>query len=157
MKHVTLALALAVASASSFAAGENNVGCGLGSSIFNGQSGIGPQVAAATTNGSTGNQTFGISFGTLGCTQDGVVRSSMKTAMFIDSNRLTLARDAAAGQGESLQGLMAVMAVPADDQAAVAALLKARFATVFADEQVAANVKAVLAEDKRLAVYARTI
>ena len=156
MKKVTLAITFALASMSSFAA-QNNVGCGLGSSIFNGQSGLFPQVAAATTNGSSGNQTFGITFGTLGCAKDGVVQSSMKSAMYIDSNRLTLARDAAAGQGESLDGLMAVMAVPAADQAAVAALLKARFATVFADEHVVANVKAVLADDKRLSVYAQAI
>lgn len=157
MKKLSIAAALSLAAVSSFAAGENNVGCGLGSSIFNGQSGVVPQVAAATTNGSSGNQTFGITFGTLGCTKDGVVRSTMKTALFIDSNRLTLARDTAAGHGESLDGLMAVMAVQPEDRAAVATHLKARFAVVFANEQVVANVKAVLAEDARLAVYARSI
>lgn len=142
---------------SSFAAGENNVGCGLGSKVFDGQSGVAPQVLAATTNGTSGNQTFGITFGTLGCTSDGVVKSTWKTSMYIDSNRLTLARDAAAGQGESLQGLMVVMKVQQQDQAAFAALLKDRFDTVFADEQVAVNVKAVLAQDQRLAVYAQAI
>lgn len=157
MKKIFVAVPLAFAVMSSFAAGENNVGCGLGSKVFDGQSGVAPQVLAATTNGSTGNQTFGITFGTLGCTSDGVVKSTWKTAMYIDSNRLTLARDAAAGQGESLQGLMAVMQVKALDQAAFATLLKDRFDAVFADEQVAVNVKAVLAQDQRLAAYAQAI
>jgi hypothetical protein len=157
MKKLLIAIPMLLSAMTASAAGENNVGCGLGSSIFNGQTGVFPQVLAATTNGSSGNQTFGITFGTLGCTQDGVVKSSMKTAMYIDSNRLTLARDAAAGRGESLDGLMAVMAVKADDQAAFTALLKARFATVFADENVVANVKVVLAQDARLSAYARSI
>jgi Protein of unknown function (DUF3015) len=139
------------------AAQQSNVGCGLGSAVFNGQSGVFPQVLAATTNGSSGNQTFGISFGTLGCTQDGVVKSSMKISLFIDSNRLTLARDAASGRGESLQGLMAVMAVKPQDQAAMTALLKERFTVVFADERVAANLKLALAADARLAAYAQAI
>ncbi|HEY8553803.1 MAG TPA: DUF3015 family protein [Burkholderiales bacterium] len=59
------------------AAGENNVGsCGWGSKLFDGQRGVVPQVLAATTNGTFGSQTFGISSGTSGCTQDGVVRSN---------------------------------------------------------------------------------
>ena len=45
----------------------NSVGWGLGSQIFDGQSGVAPQVLAVTTNGTLGNQTFGISSGTSGC------------------------------------------------------------------------------------------
>src|SRR3569623_1425632 len=41
-------------------AAPNNVGCGVGTIIFDGQSGAAPQVLAATTNGILGNQTFGI-------------------------------------------------------------------------------------------------
>ena len=55
---------------------QENTGCGLGTMLFDGQQGIAPQVLAVTTNGTSGNQTFGITSGTLGCTQDGVVKSS---------------------------------------------------------------------------------
>ena len=83
-------------------AAANNVGsCGLGSKVFEGQKGVAPQVLAATTNGTSGNQTFGITSGTLGCSQDGVVSSNWKTALFIDGNKSQLARDAASGQGET--------------------------------------------------------
>jgi hypothetical protein len=157
MKKIILAVLATVAAASSMAA-QNNVGsCGWGSKVFEGQSGVAPQVLAATTNGTSGNQTFGITFGTSGCTQDGVVSSHWKTAMYIDGNRVALARDAAAGQGESLTVLGDVMGVKAADRALFAATIKANFASVFADEQIAANLKAVLAANTQLAGYATVI
>ncbi|MDE2000936.1 MAG: DUF3015 family protein, partial [Burkholderiales bacterium] len=51
-----LAAALMIAAGSAMA--QNNVGCGWGSALFNGQKGVAPQVLAATTNGTSGNQTF---------------------------------------------------------------------------------------------------
>ena len=149
------AAALMIAAGSAMA--QNNVGCGWGSALFNGQKGVAPQVLAATTNGTSGNQTFGITFGTSGCTQDGVVSSSWKISMFIDGTRVALARDAAAGQGENLDALAVVMGVKADDRAAFAAAIKANFSTVFANENVAANLKEVLASNDRLSGYAAQI
>ncbi len=157
MKKTLVALSLTLLAGAAMAAGENNVGCGLGSKVFSGQSGLFPQVLAATVNGTAGNQTFGISSGTLGCTQDGTVTSSMKSAMFIDGNKMNLARDAAAGKGESLEALASVMGVKSEDKAAMFSVLKDQFAVVFADEAVAANLKQVLASDARFAAYAATI
>ncbi len=150
-----VAAALMIAAGSAMA--QNNVGCGWGSAVFNGQKGVAPQVLAATTNGTSGNQTFGITFGTSGCTQDGVVSSSWKISMFIDGSRVALARDAAAGQGENLDALASVMGVKADDRAAFAAAIKSNFGTVFANDNVAANLKEVLAANERLAGYAALI
>lgn len=144
------------------AAMANNVGsCGLGSKVFEGQRGIAPQVLAITTNGSFGNQTFGITSGTLGCTQDGVVTSSWKTAMFIDGNKAQLARDAASGQGETLDALAALLNVSAQDKAAFLALAKARHADIFASveatDKIAAELKAALLSDATLAKYAPAV
>jgi Protein of unknown function (DUF3015) len=157
MKKFVIATIVTLAGTSAMAA-QNNVGsCGWGSKLFEGQSGIAPQILAATTNGTSGNQTFAITFGTSGCTQDGVVSSTWKTAMYIDGNRVALARDAAAGQGESLNVLADLMGVKATDRAAFASAIKSNFATVFANEQVAANLKSVLAADSQLAGYATAI
>lgn len=157
MKKIVVAALVTFAAASSMAA-QNNIGsCGWGSKLFEGQSGIAPQVLAVTTNGTSGNQTFAITTGTSGCTQDGVVSSSWKTAMYIDGNRVALARDAAAGQGESLNVLAELIGVKAADRELFAATIKANFATVFANEQVAANLKAVLASNQQLAGYATVI
>jgi hypothetical protein len=142
--------------AGSSAMANNGAGCGVGSSIFNGQRGVAPQVLAVTTNGTFMN-TVAITFGTSGCTQDGVVSSSWKISMFIDGTRVALARDAAAGQGENLDALAVVMGVKADDRAAFAAAIKSNFSTVFANENVAANLKDVLASNDRLSSYAAQI
>lgn len=155
MKKVLCVAAFVMAVPAAFA---NQVGtCGWGSKVFEGKSGMGPQVMAATTNGTSGNQTFGITFGTSGCTQDGVVSSSWKTAMYIDGNKVALARDAAAGQGESLDALATLMGVKAADKAHFNATVKAQFTTVFANDTVAANLKGVMQADARLAAYAVTI
>lgn len=157
MKKILIAALTTLAATASMAA-QNNVGtCGWGSKVFQGQSGIAPQVLATTTNGTSGNQTFGISFGTSGCTQDGVVSTNWKTAMLIDGNRVALARDAAVGQGESLTVLGDVMGVKAADRALFAATIKANFSTVFADEHIAANLKSVLAGHAQLSGYAAVI
>ena len=77
MKKLLAVSVLAAMPLAAMAAGENNVGsCGWGSKVFDGQSGIAPQVLAATTNGTSGNQTFAITTGTSGCTQDGAIRSN---------------------------------------------------------------------------------
>src|SRR3990172_13019922 len=98
-------------------AANNNVGsCGWGSKLFDGQSGIAPQVLAVTTNGTFGNQTFGISSGTSGCTQDGAVSSTWVTAMFIDGNRHQLARDMSTGGVETLDVLAGLIGVADEDR-----------------------------------------
>jgi Protein of unknown function (DUF3015) len=157
MKKILVTLAFVAAAPMAFAQANNVGSCGWGSKVFQGQKGIAPQVLAATTNGTSGNQTFGISFGTSGCTQDGVVSSNFKTAMFIDGNRVALARDAAAGQGESIDALVSVMGVSEGDRAHFVQTVKSQFSVVFADDAVAANLRSVLLADVRLAGYARTI
>ena len=102
MRKILIAFVISAVPAFAFAQ-QNNIGtCGWGAKLFDGQSGIAPQVLAYTTNGTSGNQTFAITTGTSGCTQDGVVRSTWKTAMFIDGNKDRLARDMSIGNGETL-------------------------------------------------------
>ncbi len=129
---------------------QDNVGCGLGSMIFNGQRGIAPQVLAATTNGTFGNQTFGISTGTLGCTQDGVVRSTAKLSMFTGSNMDKLASDMSRGQGETLATFADLMGVKDADKSAFYGAARANFDKIFTSanvtaEEVIANTRKVLA------------
>jgi hypothetical protein len=157
MKKLLVTAAFIAAAPMAFAQANNVGSCGWGSKVFQGQKGVAPQVLAATTNGTSGNQTFGITFGTSGCTQDGVVSSTWKTAMFIDGNRVQLARDTAAGQGESLAALMVVMGVSEADRGHFVTTLKDNFSTVFTGETVAANLRGVLAADARLAGYAQAI
>jgi Protein of unknown function (DUF3015) len=144
-------------------AAQDNIGsCGWGAKLFDGQRGIAPQVLAVTTNGTSGNQTFGITSGTSGCTQDGVVKSSWKTAMFIDGNKDKLARDMSTGSGESLESLAKLIGVKDQDKTAFFRVTKENFARIFASEnpttdQVVASLKQVLSADGQLAQYAQAI
>lgn len=162
-KKLMVVVVTGLFSTGAMAAGENNVGsCGWGSKVFEGQSGIFPQVFAATTNGSTGNQTFGVTSGTSGCTQDGVVKSTWKTAMFIDGNREKLAHDMSSGSGESLESLAKLIGVQDQHKAAFFQATKENFAKIFSSDnatpdQVLVSLKQVLASDRALAQYSLSI
>jgi hypothetical protein len=158
MKKILAAVAVAaVFPVSAMAAGENNIGsCGWGSKLFDGQQGIAPQVLAVTTNGTFGNQTFAITSGTSGCTQDGAVRSSWKTALFIDGNKEMLARDMSVGSGETLDSLAHLMGVESQDRDAFNRVAKENLWKIFAADSTAdimANFRQVLAADAQLARY----
>lgn len=145
------------------AAGENNTGsCGWGAKLFDGQRGIAPQVLAATTNGTSGNQTFAITSGTSGCTQDGVVKSNWKTAMFIDGNKEKLARDMSTGSGEALESLAKLIGIQDQHKAAFFKATKDNFARIFSSDnvttdQLVVSLKQVLAADSELVQYSQTI
>jgi hypothetical protein len=141
------------------AAMADNVGqCGWGSKVFDGQSGLVPQVLAVTTNGTFGNQTFGITSGTSGCTQDGKVTSSWKTALFIDGNKEALARDMSVGGGEALDSLAHLLGIEGQDRVAFGRVAKDNVARIFPSsnvnaQQIATNLRGVLATDAQLARY----
>ena len=67
------AIAATMSVGAAHAANKNNVGCGWGTLMFKGETGTAPQVLAITTNGTLSNNLFGISFGTAGCTKNGVI------------------------------------------------------------------------------------
>ncbi len=113
----------------------DSTGCGLGSMAWRGQSGILPQVAAVTTNGIFGTQTFGITFGTSGCDPNGRVTGGTQkmVLVFLENNLEQFAMDAAAGQGETLTTLAGIMNMDAET---VAAKSYQNFAVLFPNENV---------------------
>lgn len=113
----------------------DSTGCGLGSMAWRGQSGILPQVAAATTNGTFGNQTFGITFGTSGCDPNGRITGGTQKMVlaFLENNLEQFAMDAAAGEGETLTTLAGIMDM---NEADVAAKTYQNFAVLFPNENV---------------------
>ena len=137
----------------------DNIGsCGWGTKLFDGQSGVAPQVLAVTTNGTFGNQTFGITSGTSGCTQDGAVRSNWRTALFIDGNKDKLARDMSVGSGEALDSLAHLLGVEAADRVAFNRATKDNMSRIFASEtaatpEIMAALRQVLSADAQLARY----
>lgn len=109
---------------------DNGPGCGLGKlawSDYKHPKNIAPQVMMATTNGTFGSQTFGISFGTSGCTNDGQVMASRKSEVFVASTFESLSEDMARGQGEHLASLATMMGIPVEHQPAFFSLAQDRY------------------------------
>jgi hypothetical protein len=125
-------------------------GCGLGSMIFGDQKGS-IQILAATTNGTFGSQTFGITSGTSNCVEGSGPQGARN---FIEGNREALAKDAARGSGETITTLSAIAGCK--DAQAVGVALQKRFAELFPGEktpveQVSQNVLKELRSDSSLA------
>jgi len=150
MKNILIALsttAILAMSSSAMAEVHKNTGCGLGSIVIKDQSTVVMQVLAATTNGTSGNQTFGISTGTLNCAAPTKVAMNDQAQKFSADNMDSIAVDIAAGEGESLDTLLTLINV--ENKTAAAETLKNNFASVYTSSsvtsaQVVDNIIAVL-------------
>jgi hypothetical protein len=147
-----------LAFAPTVAMADNLGGCGWGTKLFDGTDGPIPQGAAATTNSIFYNQSFGITTGTSGCTSTGKVSSSWKTSLFIDGNKQRLARDMSVGGGETLETLAHLLGVEQQDRDAFERVAQQNVARIFPSskvtgEQIAMNLRQVLAEDAQLSRY----
>ncbi len=107
-------------------AGYGSAGCGLGSLIFEPSNSF-VQVFAATTNGSFGTQTFGITSGTSNC--EGPAGSASNVQNFIVANRSALAVEVARGRGEVIQSLATLAACRNDAQ--LGSTLQSNFKQIF--------------------------
>ena len=108
---------------------DNGPGCGLGKLAwmdYGSPKQIAPQVMMATTNGTFGSQTFGISSGTSGCTNDGVIMKNKHVNMASRAFE-SLAQDMAQGQGEHLASLATLLGVPEEAQPEFFALVQEKY------------------------------
>jgi hypothetical protein len=139
MRRITGALVVVcfiMASASVCLAGQTNTGCGLGTIIFKGQEALLFQVLAVTTNGTFGNQTFGISSGTLNCTQPSKIVSNERINTYVAENMDNLANDIARGQGEYLNTLAVLMDVPEVSRTDFYARLQNNFSLIYTSPEI---------------------
>lgn len=98
---------------------DTGPGCGLGKELWSNasnQKSIGAQVLAATTNGTSANQTFGITSGTSGCTSDGTILGEYKVTVFASANFDNLSQDMARGSGEHLTSFAELLNVPEENR-----------------------------------------
>jgi hypothetical protein len=115
-----------------FAAGtpDTGPGCGLGKLAWQNYphpKTKGVQVMMALTNG-TGMNTFAISTGTSGCTDDGRFwAAEEKATMFAELNSDALAQEMAQGRGEHVASLATLLGVPQDQHLAFFAMAQERY------------------------------
>jgi len=132
MKKLLLCAAIAASPLTAMAAGGHGpAGCGLGTEVvFKQANEWHEHVLAATTNGTSGNQTFGMTSGTLGC---GDARGPLASGvdLFIDNNLEQIAAESSTGEGETISALSELIGVDAKDEAAFKTALKANFDQIF--------------------------
>lgn len=155
MKKITIAIVLLVSPMALMGA-ETGPGCGWGAMLFDGKSGLAPNVLAATTNGTFGNQTFGMTSGTAGCDADQTIQRA--AADFLDENMEKVARDMSTGQGEALGTLANLMGIRGEDKAKFFAVAHDNFSSIFAHDavssvEVMASIRKLMENDATLSQY----
>jgi hypothetical protein len=133
-----LSLSLVLIAAPGWAGRYGMAGCGLGALAFPNDNDKVSQVLAATTNGTFGTQTFGITFGTSECTQDGRIRSERAQEAFAEVNFESLAREMATGQGEHLTAFAHLLGCSEDSLDEFGLLTQRQYTQIFSRDNMTA-------------------
>ena len=122
-----------LAASAAHAQGYGLAGCGLGSLVIKDDGKI--QILAATTNGTFGIQTFGITSGTSNCTSGGVVKAQREQAAFAEVNFQDLKRNMAAGGGEFLTSFSSLLGCEEPAKPALAKMTQAKYEVILPTEK----------------------
>lgn len=120
-------------------------GCGVGAIIFEGKTEWWAQVLAATTNGTLGNQTFGITSGTLECDATPLIDLG-HVETFIESNENSVANELAKGNGDSITVL--TYAFSCENSSDFASAIKKNYSSIYSGlddnpKNIAARINSV--------------
>lgn len=156
MKKTIISIALLGLSSTAMAEAPGGPSCGWGNMLFSGQAGIAPHFLASTTNGTSGNATFGMTTGTNGCSVDGTLTYGGKS--LLGSIMGEFSEDVARGEGEALNAVAVMYGVEQQDRASFASAMHANFQTLFPSEdvtaeEVMASMNEIMKADARLAKY----
>jgi len=159
-KAVFLAVVLIMAPMSA-AKADNDVGCGVGTLIWEGKTGLPFKLMASSTNGML-FQSVSITFGMINCSDGtGTVTASARTRHFAALSFDNIARDIALGGGESFDTLSTLLEVDIVDRPALARLAQTHFDELFPSEHVTSNEMLVtldrlMRRDEQLSIYSRS-
>lgn len=147
----SLVVSTSFAQKKSFSREYGMAGCGLGSVVMGKRS---AQIFAGTTNGTLSNQLFGISFGTLNCTDGPTNEVAMNMDKFIVANRSALSADIAKGDGETLGALTQVIGCSVESRE-MGKLLKSNYNQIFVNDTqtnlVTDSIITVIMENSQIA------
>ena len=133
MKKILVSAVAVLALSTSVMAANTQTGCGLGGQVIKDADSAIMYALQATTNGTSGNQTFGITSGTSGCKKAKFVMNE-RASEFVASNMDTLAKEIAVGHGESIDTLAELLSV--EDKATFSASLQANYNKVYTSQDV---------------------
>lgn len=156
MKKLMAGAVLLAVSSVAVAEAPGGPNCGWGNMLFKGQKGMAAHFLASTTNGTSGNNTFGMTSGTNGCSVEGTLTYGGKAMINAMLDEFTT--DVAVGQGDTLTAVAVAYGVEQQDRAAFAQLAHQNFAVLFPSEavtadEVVANLETLMKADARLSKY----
>ena len=157
MKRIIAGLALLTASSVALAgAAGGNEGCGWGNALFKGNSGTANHVLAAITNAFLGNNTFGMTTGTNGCSTSSTLGYGGSSAVSAIMDEFS--EDVARGEGDALNTVAVLYGVEPADRPTFARVMHENFAVIFPSEDVTADemiasIEAVMKADPTLSKY----
>ncbi len=156
MKKIITGLVLLSASSVAMAEAPGGPNCGWGNMLFEGQSGLGPHFIATTTNGTSGNKTFGMTTGTNGCSTSGKLTYGGKS--MVSSIMGEFSEDVARGEGDAIDTVAVIYGIDKQDRKTFAKVMHENFAVIFPNENVTADdmmasIEKVMKADAKLAKY----
>lgn len=159
MKKLAIATLLLSASSTVLADAPGGPNCGWGNMLFEGKAGAGYHFMASIFNSSSGNNTFGMTSGTNGCSTRGRLTYSGKNVMTVSQIMTEFSEDVAKGNGEALETVAVVFGIEKQDRTVFAEVAHANFEKLFPSENVTAEhvvetLVELLKSDARLAKYA---
>ena len=132
-------------------------GCGLGSVVMGAK---GSQVSASTTNGTSYNQFFGITTGSLNCIDEKKAKAAEQVDRYLKGNTQMLAIDMVRGQGEHMNSVADLLGC--GDKLRFQAVMKSSYQTIFPDQErthmeVTDSVISVILDDHYLKENCQTM
>lgn len=138
--YMMVLICLCLVCMASAAVADNTVrqdcGCGLGGYAIGNETGLVWKLVGTFLNGISGNQTFAMSTGTLGCGQPQKLAMLEQLNIFVADNMDELATDIAKGEGESLDALAEIAQVPAAERSHFYSELQRNFDRIYASDDV---------------------
>ena len=158
-KRMLIAASLMSLSLGAAAEAPGGPSCGWGNMLFAGNSGMAFHFLASTTNGTSGNATFGMTSGTNGCSVHGKLTYGGKSLLAQSSVMEEFTQDVARGDGEAMNAVAVSMGVPAESRPAFAEVMHQNFNTLFptadvTSDQVYTTMVELMKTDARLKPYA---
>ena len=111
-------------------------GCGLAYMLFaKDNNSKGTQILAGTTNGIYGTQTFGITSGTSGCTEDGALAFNKEVEVYASINLTNLSEEMAKGEGEYVIAFTSLLGASDETRPAMLKFFQVNYTKFFPSEE----------------------
>ncbi len=136
--RIVVAVTILAMAPAGMALADNDIGCGVGTMIMEGQQGPPAKILGSFTNGLT-FQSISITFGLVNCNGQGKVTadaSDIRVQHFASQNFDRLSVEMARGEGEHLDVLASLLDVQPEERAEFAQLTKTNFERLFPHDQV---------------------